>query len=69
MIVAVPFWYRHRLPFQHGFYSFAVQPFGTPFDLVDTFQLAPGTQAYSGPGGSQRLAPGNSSVSAHFRQN
>jgi hypothetical protein len=32
--------------FQPGTYRFTVQPYGTPANLVDTLQLAPGTQAY-----------------------
>src|SRR5215471_12277605 len=32
--------------FQPGTYRFTVQPFGTPANLVDTLQLAPGTQSY-----------------------
>jgi len=32
--------------FQPGIYHFTVQPYGTPANLVDTLQLAPGTQAY-----------------------
>ena len=32
--------------FQPGTYRFTVQPYGTPADLVDTLQLAPGTQSY-----------------------
>ena len=32
--------------FSPGKYRFTVQPFGTPANLVDTLQLAPGTQAY-----------------------
>ena len=32
--------------FQPGSYRFTVQPYGTPANLVDTLQLAPGTDAY-----------------------
>lgn len=32
--------------FQPGTYRFTVQPYGTPANLVDTLQLAPGTDAY-----------------------
>ena len=32
--------------FQPGTYRFTVQPYGTPANLVDTLQLAPGTQSY-----------------------
>ena len=32
--------------FQPGTYRFTVQAYGTPANLVDTLQLAPGTQAY-----------------------
>jgi len=32
--------------FQPGTYHFTVQPYGTPANLVDTLQLAPGTQSY-----------------------
>jgi hypothetical protein len=32
--------------FQPGTYRLTVQPYGTPANLVDTLQLAPGTQAY-----------------------
>ena len=32
--------------FQPGTYRFTVQPYGTPANLVDTLQLASGTQAY-----------------------
>jgi hypothetical protein len=32
--------------FQPGAYRLTVQPYGTPANLVDTVQLAPGTQAY-----------------------
>jgi hypothetical protein len=32
--------------FQPGTYRLTVQPYGTPANLVDTVQLAPGTQAY-----------------------
>lgn len=32
--------------FQPGTYRFTVQPYGTPANLVDTLQLAPGTQTY-----------------------
>lgn len=32
--------------FPPGSYRFTVQPYGTPANLVDTLQLAPGTQAY-----------------------
>jgi hypothetical protein len=32
--------------FQPGTYRLTVQPYGTPVNLVDTLQLAPGTQAY-----------------------
>jgi hypothetical protein len=32
--------------FPPGTYRFTVQPYGTPANLVDTLQLAPGTQAY-----------------------
>jgi hypothetical protein len=32
--------------FQPGTYRFTVQAYGTPANLVDTVQLAPGTQAY-----------------------
>jgi hypothetical protein len=32
--------------FQPGAYRLTVQPYGTPANLVDTLQLAPGTQAY-----------------------
>ena len=32
--------------FQPGTYRFTVQAFGTPANLVDTLQLAPGTEAY-----------------------
>lgn len=32
--------------FQPGTYGFTVQPYGTPANLVDTLQLAPGTQSY-----------------------
>jgi len=32
--------------FQPGTYQFTVQPYGTPANLVDTLQLAPGTQSY-----------------------
>ena len=32
--------------FQPGTFRFTVQPYGTPANLVDTLQLAPGTQAY-----------------------
>jgi hypothetical protein len=32
--------------FQPGTYRFTVQAFGTPANLVDTVQLAPGTQSY-----------------------
>jgi hypothetical protein len=32
--------------FQPGTYRFTVQPYGTPANLVDTVQLAPGTQTY-----------------------
>jgi hypothetical protein len=35
--------FRDFLP---GTYRFTVQPYGTPANLVDTLQLAPGTQAY-----------------------
>ncbi len=31
---------------QPGTYRFTVQPYGTPANLVDTLQLAPGTDAY-----------------------
>jgi hypothetical protein len=33
--------------FQPGTYRLRVQPYGTPANLVDTLQLAPGTQAYA----------------------
>jgi len=32
--------------FQPGTYRFTMQPYGTPANLVDTLQLAPGMQAY-----------------------
>jgi len=32
--------------FQPGTYRLTVQPYGTPANLVDTVQLAPGTQSY-----------------------
>jgi hypothetical protein len=32
--------------FQPGTYRLTVQPYGTPANLVDTLQLAPGAQAY-----------------------
>jgi hypothetical protein len=32
--------------FQPGTYRFTVQPYGTPANLVDTLQLAPGMEAY-----------------------
>ena len=32
--------------FQPGTYRLTVQPYGTPANLVDTLQLAPGTEAY-----------------------
>jgi hypothetical protein len=32
--------------FQPGTYRFTVQPYGTPANLIDTLQLAPGTQSY-----------------------
>jgi hypothetical protein len=32
--------------FQSGTYRLTVQPYGTPANLVDTLQLAPGTDAY-----------------------
>ena len=32
--------------FQPGTYRFTVQAYGTPANVVDTLQLAPGTQAY-----------------------
>jgi hypothetical protein len=32
--------------FQPGTYRFTVQPYGTPANLVDTLQLAPGIEAY-----------------------
>lgn len=32
--------------FQPGTYHLTVQPYGTPANLVDTVQLAPGTQSY-----------------------
>src|SRR5262249_34086152 len=32
--------------FQPGTYRFTVQPYGTPANLVDTLQLAPGAQSY-----------------------
>src|SRR5271169_3306402 len=32
--------------FQPGTYRFTVQPYGTPANLVDTLQLAAGTEAY-----------------------
>src|SRR5215472_4738852 len=32
--------------FQPGTYRFTVQPYGTPANLVDTLQLAPGMQSY-----------------------
>jgi hypothetical protein len=32
--------------FAPGTYRFTVQPYGTPANLVDTVQLAPGTQTY-----------------------
>jgi len=32
--------------FQPGTYQFTVQPYGTPANLVDTLQPAPGTQSY-----------------------
>src|SRR5215472_3061621 len=32
--------------FQPGTYRLTVQPYGTPANLVDTLQLAPGTQSY-----------------------
>jgi hypothetical protein len=32
--------------FQPGTYRLTVQPYGTPANLVDTLQLAPGTQVY-----------------------
>ncbi len=32
--------------FQPGTYRFTVQPYGTPNNLVDTLQLAPGTENY-----------------------
>jgi hypothetical protein len=32
--------------FPPGTYRFTVQPYGTPANLVDTLQLAPGTQSY-----------------------
>jgi hypothetical protein len=32
--------------FQPGTYRFTVQAYGTPANLVDTLQLAPGTEAY-----------------------
>jgi hypothetical protein len=32
--------------FQPGTYRFTVQAYGTPTNVVDTLQLAPGTQAY-----------------------
>ena len=32
--------------FQPGTYRFTVQPYGTPANLVDIVQLAPGTQTY-----------------------
>jgi hypothetical protein len=35
--------------FQPGTYRFTVQPYGTPANLVDTLQLAPGTQVQAVP--------------------
>jgi hypothetical protein len=32
--------------FQPGTYRFTVQPYGTPANLIDTLQLAPGMEAY-----------------------
>jgi hypothetical protein len=32
--------------FPPGTYRFTVQPYGTPANLVDTLQLAPGTETY-----------------------
>jgi hypothetical protein len=32
--------------FQPGTYRFAVQPYGTPANLIDTLQLGPGTENY-----------------------
>jgi hypothetical protein len=32
--------------FQPGTHQFTVQPYGTPANLVDTLQLAPGMQSY-----------------------
>jgi hypothetical protein len=46
--------------FQPGTYRFTVQAYGTPANLADTVQLAPGTQAYVDvTRGCQAVCPDN----------